>query len=221
MSNFATIAVTGRIGQDPTVKQVGQNQSSVLEFSVAVNSKKGQQESTQWYRIAVWGQNRINALQQLIRKGTLVYVSGDLTASVYVSKQSNEPMVALDINADKVECLADYGQQQGQQQTNQGGYQSQYQQPQPQPQQYQQQYAQPVQQQVQYQQPQPQQYQQPQPVQQPVQQQPGYQSQYMQPAQQPVQQPVQQAPQQAPAPQGYYPAHAQQANPINPVNPSF
>lgn len=128
MSSLASISVIGRVGQDPQLKTVGQNSTQVLEFSVAVNQKKnvnGQQtETAQWFRCAVWGKQGEN-LVNLIRKGSLLFVQGDLAVSTYTDK-NNQMAVGLDIKAGTVQCLADFGQAQQQQQ--QGGYQSQYQQ---------------------------------------------------------------------------------------------
>lgn len=214
--SFSTITVCGNVGSAPQLKNVGQNNTAVLEMSVAVNHRENNQETVQWYRISVWGK-RAETLNNLVRPGTMLAATGQLKVKLYTDK-NNQPAISCDVTADSVELLHNFGNQQGQQQPGQQQYQGQYAQPvQQQAPAYQSQFAQSAQQPVQQQYAQPVQGYAPMPVQpqpmpvhqpaqqtgqqqfaQPVQQQaPAYQSPYAQP-QQMAPQPMQQAAPQAP-----------------------
>lgn len=117
--SFATITICGNVGQAPQLRNVGQNNTTVLEFSVAVNYKENNQEQTEWYRISVWGK-KAQSLQGLIRPGTLLCASGLLKVKMYTDK-NNQPGISRDINADDVHLLANFGNQDVQPGTGQNG----------------------------------------------------------------------------------------------------
>lgn len=77
-----TISIIGNVA-NPEKKTV--NGKSVLNFSVAVNTKvKGEKKAT-WYRVAVWNEQADN-LVQYIHKGDKIGVSGDLDVRTYDGK---------------------------------------------------------------------------------------------------------------------------------------
>jgi single-strand DNA-binding protein len=80
MSGVNKVILVGRLGQDPELKNVG-NQP-VARFSVATSenwmSKDGQkQERTEWHRIVVWGKQAENCAR-FLTKGRQVYIEGRL-----------------------------------------------------------------------------------------------------------------------------------------------
>tara|TARA_R100001129_G_scaffold185150_1_gene172215 strand:+ start:530 stop:916 length:387 start_codon:yes stop_codon:yes gene_type:complete len=86
MSNSLTIS--GNVGQDSELKDVGANK--VLNFNVGSNvnikTDDGYQDKPIWYQVALWGRQG-EALAQYIKKGTPVTVFGEITdAAGYVDK---------------------------------------------------------------------------------------------------------------------------------------
>ena len=78
MSNSLTIS--GNVGQDSELKDVGANK--VLNFNVGSNvnikTDSGYQDKPIWYQVALWGRQG-EALAQYIKKGTPVTVFGEIT----------------------------------------------------------------------------------------------------------------------------------------------
>jgi single-strand DNA-binding protein len=82
-----TLSITGRLGRDPSLRDVGG--STVLELNVAVNhraKKDGQwTDVATWYRCSVWGK-RGESLAKLLHKGDRVAASGDHEPREYTGK---------------------------------------------------------------------------------------------------------------------------------------
>ena len=81
MSNV--IAFTGNLGKDAELKEVGGSQ--VLNFSVANSVGFGDRKQTLWMGCAIWGK-QATALEQYMKKGTKVFVSGELSTREYNEK---------------------------------------------------------------------------------------------------------------------------------------
>ena len=80
MANYARITLIGRVGQDPQQKQAGS--LTVVETSIAVNTKRGQEEITNWYRLSFWNKQGDTAMQY-VRKGEQLFVEGRLAVREY------------------------------------------------------------------------------------------------------------------------------------------
>lgn len=79
MQYFADFTVLGRSGRDVEVKTV--NGRQVATLSIAVNNRwtsNGEsRERTDWYEVDVWGP-LAEIAGRLVKKGSLVHVSGEL-----------------------------------------------------------------------------------------------------------------------------------------------
>ena len=76
----------GRIGKDSELRKTGD--SNVLGFSVGSNVGYGANQSTMWIDCSVWGK-RGETLQQYLKKGTQVTVSGSLSEREYTAKDGS------------------------------------------------------------------------------------------------------------------------------------
>lgn len=76
------ISVVGNVA-NPEKKTV--NGKSVLNFSVAVNTKHKGEEKVTWYRVAVW-EKQADSLAPYIHKGDKIAVSGELDVRVFDGK---------------------------------------------------------------------------------------------------------------------------------------
>lgn len=87
------ICIAGRLGKDAVLRRTQQGDAA-LGFSVAVDDGYGQNKRTLWFECTVWGK-RAEALEQYLKKGTAVAVSGDLSTrqheqNTYLTVRVNE-----------------------------------------------------------------------------------------------------------------------------------
>jgi single-strand DNA-binding protein len=78
---MSIVHISGRIGRDGEVKNVGDNQ--VCNFSVAENIGYGDKKATQWWSCALWGK-RGASLAPYLAKGNAVTVCGEVSVREYL-----------------------------------------------------------------------------------------------------------------------------------------
>ncbi len=98
----------GNLGTDPEMKYSAAG-APFLRFNVATNGRvrtpEGQWEDrTEWLRVTVFGQ-RAESLNQYLKKGTRVYVSGRLEAKPWTSNQG-DVRAGLELIAETVEFMS-------------------------------------------------------------------------------------------------------------------
>lgn len=101
------MTITGHIGSDARVNQVGERR--VVNFSVAVNRRYPDKESgemieeTTWVNCAKW-ENREGNVWKYLKKGTQVLVEGDPSFKIY-RKQDNTPGTDISLRVTTLELL--------------------------------------------------------------------------------------------------------------------
>lgn len=93
----------GNLGGD-SVLSTTKNGKSVLKFSVAEQVGFGEYKSTSWWRCNLWG-TRAVALQQYLKKGLTVTVTGEATMSSYTDKGGIKKD-SIDILVDQIEFFS-------------------------------------------------------------------------------------------------------------------
>lgn len=95
---------SGNIGQDVEVRQT-QGGKSVANFSVAVKSGWGDNESTTWLRCVIWGKRAESEklLAKLI-KGARVFGSGEISLREWQDNDGNKQK-SLELNIDDIEVM--------------------------------------------------------------------------------------------------------------------
>src|SRR5579875_302570 len=100
--NLKKIFIIGNLGSDPTMRYT-QDGTPVTSFNVAVSERRrgpGQapdaprEEVTTWFRVSAW-RNQAEIANNLLRKGTSVFVSGDLRTSEFIG-QDGKPRFMLE-----------------------------------------------------------------------------------------------------------------------------
>jgi single-strand DNA-binding protein len=111
---YQNTIVIGHLGDDPKMKytQTGQ---AVTDFRIATTRKwKGQdgemQEKTTWFRVSAWGK-LAELCNQYLAKGRLVLVEGEIEASAFLDKTTNQPRASLELRARNVRFLGGRGEQ--------------------------------------------------------------------------------------------------------------
>lgn len=72
-----SVCFTGRLGQDPEARTVGQDNKMVVKLSVAVESGFGDKKKTNWVTVKVWGKSA-EFCKQYLSKGNRVGIEGRL-----------------------------------------------------------------------------------------------------------------------------------------------
>jgi len=120
MSNV--FSFTGTVGRDAEVRATPSGQS-LLSFTVANNIGFGDRQQTLWVRVTLWGKRAEGSLQNYLKKGQQVFISGELTQREYQANDGTT-RTSLELNANIVDLVGkrnDQGQQpqQGNQQAAQ------------------------------------------------------------------------------------------------------
>ena len=103
MGTSLNVQMTGFVGSDPQVRQVGEQ--NVASFSVAVSRKnRAGEKQTLWVRVNCW--NRLaDIAQQYVKKGSLIQATSEwLRPSAWVD-QSGTPQPSLDMDANRLVLL--------------------------------------------------------------------------------------------------------------------
>ena len=77
------ITISGNVGKDAELRDT--RDSKVLSFNVGVKNGFGKDAGSVWYRCSLWGKEA-EAFAGSIKKGTKVFVSGELTHDEYEGK---------------------------------------------------------------------------------------------------------------------------------------
>ena len=78
------VLLIGRLGADPEIKQMV-NGKSVARLSLATSqtwkdkNTGEKKEKTEWHRIVIFNEGLVNVVQQYVKKGSQVYIEGQLT----------------------------------------------------------------------------------------------------------------------------------------------
>ena len=78
------ITLAGTIGKDAVLRRT-QGGEPVLGFSVAVDDGYGENKSTMWFDVNLWGK-RGQSLEPHLKKGTRVTVAGEFGSRQYEAK---------------------------------------------------------------------------------------------------------------------------------------
>lgn len=91
--NKATII--GNVGKDPEFRDVTTSQR-VANFSIATTeswkdkASGEKKERTEWHRITVWNEGLVSVVEKYVKKGSKIYVEGELQTRKYTDKQGVE-----------------------------------------------------------------------------------------------------------------------------------
>ena len=95
MSSLNKVMLIGNLGQDPEVRSF-QNGGKVANLRIATSERwkdkntGEQQERTEWHTVAVFGDGLVNVCERYLRKGSKVFVEGQLQTRKYQDQQGND-----------------------------------------------------------------------------------------------------------------------------------
>lgn len=105
MSNV--FSFTGTIGRDAEVRYLPSGQA-VLNVAVANNVGFGDKQQTLWITVALWGKRAEGQLQNYLKKGQQVFVSGELTQREYRANDG-ATKTSLELNANILDLVGKRG----------------------------------------------------------------------------------------------------------------
>lgn len=88
------VILVGNLGKDPEARTMN-NGGEVVSFSVATserwNDRDGnRQEKTEWHNIVIFNENLGKVAKQYLRKGSSVYLEGQLTTRKWTDKDGHD-----------------------------------------------------------------------------------------------------------------------------------
>ena len=107
MSNV--FSFTGTVGRDAEVRTTPNGQT-VLNVTVANNIGFGDRQQTIWIRVALWGKRAEGQLQNYLKKGQQVFVSGELSQREYQANDGTTKS-SLELNANIIDLLGKRNEQ--------------------------------------------------------------------------------------------------------------
>ena len=99
MSNV--IAFSCRAGIDAKLESVGS--TTVLKFRAANNVYASKEKQTNWFHCSMWGK-RGESLEQYIKKGQELFVTGELYMRPWTTKEGAE-RISADVNVTSVDLI--------------------------------------------------------------------------------------------------------------------
>ena len=101
MSNV--FSFTGTVGRDAEVRYTPSG-LAVLSVTVANNIGFGDKQQTLWVRVALFGKRAEGNLQNYLKKGQQVFVSGELTQNEYKANDGSMK-TSLELNANIIDLI--------------------------------------------------------------------------------------------------------------------
>jgi len=101
MSNV--FSFTGTVGRDAEVRYLPSGQA-VLNVRVANNIGFGDKQQTLWITVVLWGKRAEGQLQNYLKKGQQVFVSGELTQREYQANDGSTK-TSLEVNANILDLV--------------------------------------------------------------------------------------------------------------------
>ena len=89
------VILVGNLGRDPEVRHTNDG-NKIVNFSIATSEtwkdrQSGERrERTEWHRIVIFNENLGNVAEQYLRKGSKVYIEGQLQTRKWTDQSGNE-----------------------------------------------------------------------------------------------------------------------------------
>ena len=96
------VLLIGRLGADPEIKQMS-NGKNVARMSLATSDSwkdkntGEKKEKTEWHRVVIFNEGLVNIVQQYLKKGTQIYIEGQLTTRKWKDEQSGQDKYSTEI----------------------------------------------------------------------------------------------------------------------------
>jgi single-strand DNA-binding protein len=95
MAGVNKVILVGNLGKDPEIRSM-QNGGRVASFSLATSETwqdrvtGERKERTEWHRIAVFNENLVSVIERFVKKGSKIYIEGQLETRKWTDQQGQE-----------------------------------------------------------------------------------------------------------------------------------
>ncbi len=89
------VILLGNLGRDPEIRSM-QSGSKMASFSIATSKRwkdrntQEQKEKTAWHNIVVFGDGLVDIVEKYVKKGSKIYVEGELQTRKWQDKDGND-----------------------------------------------------------------------------------------------------------------------------------
>ena len=89
------VILLGNLGRDPEIRSM-QSGKKMASFSIATSKRwkdrntQEQKENTSWHNIVVFNEGLVDVIEKYIKKGSKIYVEGELSTLKYQDKDGND-----------------------------------------------------------------------------------------------------------------------------------
>ena len=96
------VLLIGRLGADPEIKQMV-NGKNVARLSLATSQSwkdkntGEKKEKTEWHRIVIFNEGLVNVVQQYLKKGSQIYVEGQLSTRKWRDEKSGQDRYSTEV----------------------------------------------------------------------------------------------------------------------------
>jgi len=89
------VILLGNLGRDPEIRSM-QTGKKMASFSIATSKRwkdkntQEQKENTTWHNIVVFNEGLVDVIEKYVKKGSKIYVEGELSTRKYQDKDGND-----------------------------------------------------------------------------------------------------------------------------------
>ena len=89
------VILLGNLGRDPEIRSM-QSGAKMASFSIATSKRwkdrntQEQKEKTSWHNIVVFGDGLVDIVEKYVKKGSKIYVEGEIQTRKWQDKDSND-----------------------------------------------------------------------------------------------------------------------------------
>jgi len=89
------VILLGNLGRDPDIRSM-QSGSKMASFSIATSKRwkdkatQEQREKTSWHNIVVFGDGLVDIVEKYVKKGSKIYVEGELQTRKWQDQEGND-----------------------------------------------------------------------------------------------------------------------------------
>jgi single-strand DNA-binding protein len=84
-----SVAIIGRLGKDAEVTRVGQKDTPLAKFSIALDDGWGDNKKTFWFDVTMWGE-RAEKIGSWLTKGKVVAITGSLRQETWTNNEGQK-----------------------------------------------------------------------------------------------------------------------------------
>lgn len=107
MGTSAFGVLVGHLGADPEIRRLDSG-NEVIQWTMAVNRKRGRDDFTDWYRAVCFNPNIIDVADKYLKKGDLCQVTGQLQQSPWQDRDGND-RITFEVMVTQLTLLGDSG----------------------------------------------------------------------------------------------------------------